>query len=213
MKRLLLLFTIFFFFLSGSAQGFFDIGVHMGYHSSKFVTDLDHYKSSEMKGISGGVFLRMGANHKLFVQPECYLASKGGAFSFDGLPGDPLTPALQLDDAELKIRLTTVDMPLLLGFHLLKFEHSNLRIMAGPVISWVIDENVSLSASGVDHSSDLPPLLFKDKAWSFQYGAGIDIWKLSFNFRHEVSVQNLSAIGGFMQKGSLYFASIGYKFL
>src|SRR5919199_643438 len=93
------------------------------------VYDFFQQNDSRTTGIVGGAYLRIG--NRVFIQPELLLSSKGGKF-------DLVRQGLATQ--QIDVRLTTFDLPVLLGFKL-----GPLRLNAGPMTSLTISENNSLN--------------------------------------------------------------------
>jgi hypothetical protein len=199
--------------LSLAAQNFFALGLQFGINTSKLSTKLSDYAPDKVNGYQVGMYLKLGANKKLCIQPELMLQTRGGDFSYKIPSNDPLTPQFSLQDAELKVRLTTLEIPVIAGLRLLHGENSNLRFILGPTFSYKIDEQVHLTANGADQSFSLPEVMYAQMTKSFLYGLSADLNNLSLSLRHCFSIQDMSVIEGFEQRSNLFLISIGYKIL
>ena len=86
-----------------------------------------------------------------------------------------------------------------------------LRVMAGPVASLMVKKDIEIKREGIKEDfgkSDLNGLL-----WSIQFGAGIDVWKLTLDARYELSLNEISKETAESMKSRAFLLSIGYKFL
>lgn len=190
------------------------LGPKIGINSSVLYTDINYYKESETLGYKGGLFFRFGNRNRVYLQPEAYFDLKGGTFSYDIGETDPFTPSLKsVKDAKLTVKLQTVDVPLLVGLKVLDLFGFNFRVMAGPVASYVIEEDVSLFAGGEDQSFRLPDKLFADAIWSMQAGGGMDIMMFTVDFRYEFGINNISNVNTAVTRTYLYNLSVGLKLL
>jgi hypothetical protein len=84
--------------------------------------------------------------------------------------------------------------------------------MAGPAVSFAIDKQLS-----ADQSSFVPIQSendFKNKTWSVQMGAGVDVFSFTLDVRYEVGVDNLYQGNYDMSiKNNIFNVSLGMKFL
>ncbi len=190
------------------------LGPKLGINSSVLYTDINYYKESEALGYKGGLFFRFANRSRVYLQPEAYFDLKGGNFSYDIGETDPYTPSLKsLKDARLTVRLQTVDFPLLVGLKVLDLFGFNFRVMAGPVASYIIEEDVSLTAGGEDQTFRLPDKLYADAIWSMQAGGGMDIMRFTVDFRYEFGINNISNVSTAVTRTYLYNLSVGLKLL
>lgn len=188
------------------------LGPKVGVNSSVMYTDISAYNEDETLGYKGGFFLRFANRSRIFIQPEAYIDLKGGDFTYDINERDPYTPSMTTkEDAHLKVRLQTLDVPLLLGLKVLDLYGFNFRLMAGPVASYIIEERVSLKADGEDLSYRLPEDLYEDAIWSFQAGGGMDILMFTIDFRYEFGLNDISSVSTTEARTYLYNLSVGMK--
>ncbi|MDD4108698.1 MAG: porin family protein [Prolixibacteraceae bacterium] len=165
------IFVLFSFTLA--AQPVFDLGVRAGFNNSKITVNVKEINQESVVKAHAGVYGRLGWS-RVYLQPEVYFISKGGEL-FD--EGGFLDKATTFD-------FNNIDVPLLLGIKVLKGEKANLRIMAGPVFSFVI----SGDTSGDPRIDDD---YFRDHYFGYQYGIGIDFWKFFIDARIEEGSNNL----------------------
>ena len=178
----------------------FNLGVKAGVNLAKLNAD---FASEENRlGYQIGAWARIGGA-SLYVQPEAYIGSKGNKFiSIQQDNGNEVS-------AEGKVKFTTLDIPVLLGT---KFGAKNLnfRLMAGPVISFVLDENSSFS-SAYQQATDFSN--YKNQALGLQAGAGVDVCSISVDLRYEAGLSNISKSEKYTQKPNLFQLSLGFKIL
>jgi len=197
MKRLLFLVLI--LLASEFTFGQFTIGIKVGYNSAKLSTNIDTITSNFKSGFQVGAFVRVGK--RLFLQPELYYTTQGGVFTSN------------VNDWKQNIKIGSLDVPVLIGFKLLKSDIVNVRLMAGPMASFVVNKSVS-EAGGVTGpitSADLNSI-----NWAIQAGAGVDVWLFTLDVKYQAglnqmikSVENVS----FNSYNSVWNVSLGFKFL
>ena len=178
----------------------FNLGVKAGVNLAKLNAD---FASEENRlGYQIGAWARIGGA-SFYVQPEAYIGSKGNKFiSITQVNGNEVA-------AEGKVKFTTLDVPILLGT---KFGAKNLnfRLMAGPVISFILDENSSFS-SAYQQATDFDN--YKNQALGLQAGAGVDVGNISVDLRYEAGLSNISKSEKYSQKPNLFQLSLGFKIL
>jgi len=178
----------------------FNLGVKAGVNLAKINAD---FASEENRlGYQIGAWARIGGA-SFYVQPEAYIGSKGNKFiSFTNNNNTEVT-------AEGKVKFTTLDIPVLLGT---KFGSNklNFRVMAGPVISFVLDENSSFN-SAYQQATDFDN--YKNQALGIQAGAGVDVGSISVDLRYEAGLSNISKSEKYTQKPNLFQLSLGFKIL
>ena len=194
MKKLLL--PLLFLVISATvfAQPIFDLGIKAGFNSSKLSLDLDDYNSESIQKMHFGAFGRVGVG-RLYAQPEVYFSKKGGEIS-------SLSNIGSFD-------YSTVDVPVLLGFKIIKGGPVDLHLVGGPVFSF-------LTNSDIDGSYDAD--YFKDNYVGVQYGIGVDIAFITVDARMEHgntvydNTSDPNAIG-FEGKNNTFMITVGLKFL
>jgi hypothetical protein len=172
----------------------FNLGLKAGVNLAKLSTDFANEENR--LGYQVGAWARIGAAG-FYVQPEAYLGGKNNEFAFDESG----------NRVEGKANFTTLDVPVLLGTKIgpNKF---NVRFMAGPVISFVVDKNTTFkSASAAITDADD----YKNQTWGGQIGAGVDLGNLAVDLRYEAGLSNIHKTSKYDQKQNLWHLSLGYK--
>lgn len=109
----------------------------------------------------GGVYARF----KLlgfFIQGEALVSQRGAKLPISTLAGTK----------DIKVNLTTVDVPVLFGKKFLKV----LRVNAGPTYRYLL----AARTDGKDSKDN-----FKSSVVGFQAGVGVDFWKLGVDVRYD----------------------------
>jgi len=203
MKKLLLVAAICLFSSALFAQlaSPISIGVHGGLVSTKVDTDLSGFKEKSENGMMLGAFARINLN-KWYIQPELnYVNRKSTISSSATLFGQEL-------NADMDIERKSIDIPMLLGYKLVKLPLFKLRTFAGPVASFSIDDN--LKDFITDGADDFKPEM-KNAVWNAKVGAGIDVWKLTLDVDYEFGLTDVSS--EFLKKNKMFNVTLGFRFL
>ena len=190
MKTLTIIGLLALFALTGNAQNFFDAGLKAGINTSKISTTIDNYTPETINNYLFGAFARINM-WRIYIQPEAYFNSKGGEY-IDKLDASTIN----------SFNLKTIDVPALIGFKIIDQKALNLRVMAGPVFSFVTDK----SAEGQFTEDKL-----KDNFFGWQYGAGIDFLFISLDVRKETYSDDIYASPDFNTKKGNFVVSLGIK--
>lgn len=164
MKRFIILAILLTIASANYAQkAIFNLGVKGGINSSKVVLKPNDYDESNIIKMHIGAFARLGLG-SVFVQPEAYFTKKGGEFQdiFD-LAGD--------------FDYSAFDVPVLLGVNVINGENFNLHVLGGPVFGFITRDDVDYS--------NFDKQFFNDHYVGVQYGAGIDVYMVTVDFRFE----------------------------
>lgn len=182
--------------LTMSAQAQFIFGVKGGLIISKLNTD--NFTQSSTAGYDAGVFARIGKG--LYLQPEVYISSKGGEFTFQTQNNTVTENGRQ--------RFTTLDVPLLIGqsFGVSSF---NVRINAGPVYSYILSQNNNFSATIKNAYADFGN--YNNSTLGYQAGAGVDLGNIALDARYEGGLTKINSKYG--ERPNLFQLSIGFKIL
>jgi hypothetical protein len=190
MKHLVILGIILFFAVSLTAQPIIDVGVKAGINKSK-ISDYKDFSSESVLKSHFGAFVRLGYG-RLYVQPEAYYSAKGADFKSG------------IEHSISKFNFKNVDVPILLGVKVLKGGIANVRVMGGPVFSFITSKNVK---GDTGFTKDY----FKDHYFGFQYGLGVDVWKFFLDARFEQSTGNFYKNPDFSSKNRTFLVTAGIK--
>lgn len=195
MKKLAFLIISLLVYSGVHAQLPFSFGPKAGFTTTKLTTNKQEIKEAFTANPHGGLFVRLG--NKSFLQPEVIFTTKGGLFNRN----DYLHAR--------EIELSTVEIPLLVGSKILNTKAANIRMMAGPSISFILDKEITMR-NGFE-PIDVNKL--QDAIWGLQAGIGIDFLMLTLDIRYEWGLNNLSSIDGISMYNSLFNVSFGWKIL
>lgn len=170
----------------------------------QIVYDFFQDNSKSTTGIVGGAFFRFG--RKLFLQPEVLISAKGGSF-------DLIRSGLATQ--QIDVKLTTLDVPILIGFKL-----GPLRLNAGPMASLTISKNQTLKDALNQYTTQSINDTFKQAVFGYQAGAGLTLGGLQLDVRYEGNLSDLSQVGiitpgndaRFTTKTTLWQLTVGYAF-
>lgn len=190
MKKIAILLVLAAFTLALKAQNFFEAGIKAGLNTSKISTTISDYSPQTVNNYSVGAFARLNLG-RVYLQPEVYYNSKGGEY---------------IDQLNLQtvnsFDLKAVDVPALIGIKLINQKSFNLRVLAGPVFSFVTDKSVEGQFS-IDG--------FEDNFFGWQYGAGVDLLFVTFDARMQSYSDNIYASPNFDTKSGMFVLSLGIK--
>ena len=210
MKKIILAATLSILWIGIYAQGPISFGPKIGWNSDRLSTDYTKYIKDFKSGFQGGVFLSIYLK-KFYVQPEVYFSLKRGALqtSFS----DPLNSNSTLNISQ-SINFQSIDVPLLVGYKFLDLKLIRFRIWGGPVVSYVLNKEYSLSINGTNQSEHITRDDFKDTTWSAQLGAGLDLLMLTIDIGYEFGMDDfltIHSLDDFSLRNNLLFCSIGWR--
>lgn len=196
MKQILFLFTFLLIACTAFSQPIIDIGLKGGVHTSKLNLESPLELNPEsITKMHFGAFARVGLG-KVYIQPEVYFSKKGSDVSYN--------PLQMVGSFDYK----NVDVPVLLGYKLIKAKLVDLRVMAGPVFSFVTN------ATYPDELDEyLKDEFFNDHIMGLQYGLGVDVLFLTFDARVEHGSNVYDDPDLFSGKATTFMFSVGFKIL
>ena len=150
-----------------------------------------NFSSSNQAGYLAGFWARFGALGLNF-QPEIYLTSKNA----------DVTSAM---GGETQAKFTSIDVPLLIGAKVGAFGFG-ARFYTGPLVSLAIDKSQSFSQA----AGNAIALNYRDQNFAWQFGAGLDIQKISIDLRYEAGITNQN-YGSSQTRVSLFNLSLAYR--
>lgn len=148
------------------------------------------FSTNNQAGYLAGLWARFGALGFNF-QPEMYLTSKDASVSTNGV--------------ETTAKYTSLDVPLLFGVKIGAFGLGG-RFYTGPLFSFALDKSQSFSSAvGKAFSHD-----YQDQNFAWQFGAGVDIKKISIDLRYEAGITKQNYNGG-QTRINLFSLSLAYS--
>lgn len=174
-----------------SAKAQFFLGAKAGVNFSKI--NADNVDESSITGYQIGAFARFGGDW--YLQPELYLASSGGKFK--------TSDNNNTVNVDGKVKFTTLNVPLLIG-KTFGSEDLNVRLNAGPVYTYILDDNRNLGGNISEAFNN-----YKSSALGYQVGGGIDVGKISIDLRYEGGLTKVNDY--FDQRQNLWSLAVGFK--
>ena len=151
-------------------------------------------------GTSFGIYTRFGKN--LFIQPELLYTNLSGQFTV--LRSGSTAPET------VTIQTTSFDVPVLLGL-----KGGPLRVMAGPIASFRIDNNAGLSDALKQYTGGTLNDAWQKAYYGYQVGGGLDIGSLGLDVRYQGNLSDIAQInsngGSFGQRAKSWQITLAYK--
>lgn len=175
-------------FAAATANAQFNFGIKAGYNSSLSINNigsvesgdynLSDVKSELANGFHAGIFARLGK--KLYIQPELLYAmgKKDYTITFQDVMNKDVT-------YDKFVTISTVDIPVLLGYKLLDLKVANLRVFAGPKFRLDAGSSLeikNLQTTGTVTANDLVKDI-KNSQVGLEAGLGVDLFMFSLDAR------------------------------
>ncbi|MDD3743670.1 MAG: porin family protein [Lentimicrobiaceae bacterium] len=171
----------------------FTFGPKIGATFSKFNIQEEQIKDEFKTTFHYGVFVRMGES--VYFQPELNVMTRNANLESNNQNGT--------------IKMTSLDVPLLLGVRVINLELLNIRAMAGPVGSLTVNKKINVS----DIDLDLKKGDLKNMNWGLQFGAGVDVLIFALDLRYEIGLNNVSTLNNFDFKNNMFTVALGIKLM
>jgi hypothetical protein len=212
MKALFLFISILCISIIGKSQiSPVTFGPQMGINHNSLSASVKAYKEIAKVGMQGGLFFRLTLG-KIIIQPEALIGLKRGELEFVYTP-EGLVPGINDLSATQELAITTLDLPVMVGYQFLDLPMLKLRALAGPVASIIMNEKVSISKN--EGLTDVPTTnlvqLQESALWSLQAGLGADVWKLAVDVRYNFGLSYIDASSKL--KNNLFTINVGFKIL
>lgn len=212
MKKIIVFAVAFLF--AAVTFGQLSLGIKGGVNMNTLSTDLDDYEKAAQAGFQAGAFVRIG--DKWHLQPEAYFTAKKGELTYDIDYGNGT-----VSNINQEMTLSSIDVPVLIGYKIIDPPTLNVRLQAGPVASIVTSKKFDLMVDkqAIDTPDEFPDN-YKDLNWGLQFGAGVDFLFLTVDLRYELGLSNVydkpedavdTDLGSL--KNNLFFVSVGWKFM
>lgn len=181
-----------------SAQDF-KLGIKAGANFTSLKSDQKWLDSENNTGYLIGAWGRIGGG-SVHLQPEVYFTNKQTSVF---VPADEAAQDLVKGD----LKFSNIDVPLLIGT---KFPIGPIkaRIQAGPLFSFVIDQEASYTQS-VESAYEDAIKNYKDRFSAIVGGVGLDIGSIALDVRYEYGLGNFSELE---QKQSLKIWTVGISY-
>lgn len=180
-----------------NAQLPFTLGLKAGFTTSKLSTDKEEIKEDFKANFQGGVFLRLGT--KTHLQPEANFVTKGGLLNRENVIGNE------------EIRFSTLEIPILLGREVIDLKLAKIRVMAGPTMSFVLDQKIDIREDIGGLKKEEISNKLEDALWGIQAGVGVDVLMLTLDVRYEWGLNDLIADPEITMRNSMFNVSVGWK--
>lgn len=222
MKKILLFASLLMLPALSFAQGGFQIGIKGGVNLSKltfgnFIRTGTNNNGSPTVGVDGqtfrdnlsdsfdsktgtsfGIYTRFGKN--LFLQPELLYSTRAGQF---GIIRNGQTEVVT-------VTTTSFDVPVLLGI-----KGGPIRVMAGPVVSFRVDDNQKLGQALSQYTSGTLNDAWAKAYYGYQIGGGLDLGSFGLDVRHEGNISDIAEIkdntGKFNQRLKSWQITLAYR--
>lgn len=208
MKRIILLTVT--LLIVGMSYGQFHIGPQIGYTGSNLSLNADSISNSLKNNLLIGAFVRIGK--KFYVQPEVNWLTQGSVLKYPSFK-DGIVPL------EQEIKLSTLQVPVNVGWRFINLEIVNLRIFAGVAANFVLNTKIDTkSGNSDDYENALVPDDFKSVQWQWDAGVGVDILMFAVDVKYMGGINNLLdnvQIEGntLTSKSNLFVVTLGWKIL
>jgi hypothetical protein len=220
MKKIIILAALLLSVTASFAQ--FNFGIKAGYTSSLGVNNLgsvtsgtynlNSVNSDLSNGFQAGVFARFGFN-KLYFQPE-FLYDMGKK-NYSMTIQDAQNNNIQFDK---RVKISTLEVPLLLGYKLLDLKLVNLRAFAGPKLRFNAGSSLDYSnlSSGGSITQDQLIKDIKAAQLGLEAGVGIDVLMFTLDARYnlikDMYQTKLSSVTIDNLQANTFVISLGWKF-
>ncbi len=192
----------------GSLSAQISFGPKIGYTTSKLSTDRSDITSDLKNSFLYGAFVRLGT--KTYIQPEINWYTSGTVFKSPGIQGG-------LSPIEQEISLKSIQIPLYVGHKIADLKLVNIRVMAGPTATIVVDKEIE-SKSGGGFIAPIKEADISDLKWGFQLGAGVDVLMFTLDLHYYMGlnkiIKDVEVDGStvkFDSRPSGFMVSLGWK--
>ena len=197
MKKILSVLIIALFSVTASAQiQGFTLGPKVGANFSRFSAEPDQIESEIRSSLSFGVFTRFG--NTLYLQPELMFLNRKGEISSTEFAG-----------SSSSIHLKTVDLPVMVGVRVMDAKLFNIRVMAGPVASVVVNKEINSS----NWESAISKKEIRNANFGIHVGAGADVLMFTVDLRYEFGISDYSKQEGLSLKNNMFVVGLGWRIL
>lgn len=209
MKRFCLIISLLLFFFISYAQEeepqtegkIFDFGVTVGFNSTFPVINsitiddikLENILHQYKVGYLASVFCRININ-RFFLQPSFVIDRSESDILFNVPSGIelPLLPeeSSELLNARIAMEKLSFQIPVLIGYNIIKQNYYALSLMAGP--NFTYNYKVTYSSESTNNSHEY---VSESTPWGVSLGMGVAvrIWQLFFDFRYDFGLNQVES--------------------
>ncbi|MBS2097868.1 porin family protein [Carboxylicivirga linearis] len=196
MKKLIVITALLGIIATTNAQDRIAIGLKAGFNSTKLnLSDVPsevEVKNEAKSGFLIGAYGKLRLTESFSIQPELYYAKKTSELSvIDGADSESIDGTFH-----------TWDVPILANLQILDLSVVKVYGIAGPVASFI-----AKTKTDIPEWDD-----FKSTNWTFQAGAGVEVWRLTADVRYEWGMSDISKLD-IGQKTDVLTFSVGFKLL
>jgi len=196
MKKLIIITALLGIIATTNAQDRIAIGLKAGFNSTKLnLSDVPseiEVKNEAKSGFLIGAYGKLRLTESFSIQPELYYAKKTSELSvIDGADSESIDGTFH-----------TWDVPILANLQILDLSVVKVYGIAGPVASFI-----AKTKTDIPEWDD-----FKSTNWTFQAGAGVEVWRLTADVRYEWGMSDISKLD-IGQKTDVLTFSVGFKLL
>jgi hypothetical protein len=202
MKKIILLFIIIITATASQAQvtealaiakfiPTFQFGIKGGFNLTSLSTS-GTLNSDNQAGYLAGFYAKIGKI--IQFQPEIYIAGKNVKLTDDN--GESNT-----------VKFTSIDVPLLITKNFAGALGFGAHVSAGPVISFVVDKNQSLSGA----YDKITKFDYNNQDVALQFGGGVDVQGLTIDLRYELGLDKLSKDDYPDTRINMFNLSLGFR--
>jgi hypothetical protein len=217
-KNLLAAFLLFFSTLTYSQLNF---GVKAGYNSSLSLNNVSSITSGSYNlksvnadlanGFNVGVFSRIGINN-LYFQPELLYNFGSKSYAITGQDASSNNVSFGKN-----VKISTIDIPLLVGYKILDLKVFNLRAFAGPKLRFNAGSTLDFTKP-TDSKIDLTTLEkdIKSSQIGLEAGVGVDVLMFTLDARYglinDMYQTKLNSVTLDKLSANTFLISLGWKF-
>jgi len=192
-----------------SVYGQFHVGPQIGYTASNLSIDKDSITNGLKNNFVVGVFFRFG--EKIYVQPEINWLTQGSVFKYPSWGN--------YSPIEQEIKLSTVQVPVNIGWRMINLEIVNIRIFAGAVANFITNTTIKTSGGDETYYDALPSEDdFGSIQWQWDAGVGVDVLMFAIDVKYMGGINNILKDfqyenGTLTTKSNLFMVTLGWKIL
>ena len=146
------------------------------------------------------------------MQPEINWLTQGSVLKYPEI-GD-------YSPIEQNVKLSTIQVPVNLGWRIINLEIVNIRVFAGIAANFIIDKNITTTGDEQNYPEALPTEDdFKNVQWQWDVGAGVDILMFAVDIKYMGGLNNIiddfqfSNGNTLTSKSNLFVVTVGWKIL